>query len=491
MESVVKLSIPEAIRLGARDLPTFGQVFFPKTFRQKSPRIHYEVSEVLANRNNRLVGLEMFRDGAKTTLARACAAQRMAYCIARTILIVNINATKAQHSLRWLKRQVEYNQFFANSFQLRKGEKWTDEWATVYNSQGEPVNMLAMGITGGLRGTNIDDFRPDFIFLDDVCDAENMGTEEGRAKVNEAVFAQLVRSLSPPSESPLAQLVIAQTPINMFDVISQAKKDPTFHVFSYPCFNPDGQSSWPERRSTDSLLAEKQGYINRGQLSVWLAEMECQLISGELQAFQRGWLRYWNVFPAEGEVVIVADPASSEEKTADFFAIAVLLFYGKDVYLLAYNLERGMMPDKACAKIFEFAQTYRAMQVVVETVAYQKILKWYLEQEIQRRRVFLQVHSYDDKRRKDDRIVQSITQIAPYGNLLIREGMAEFEEVFELYGPGYKGKVDLLDAVSIGIAWKLRRYSTDPLVIEGEFDRLREMESTIPDMDPMEYQGAP
>lgn len=490
MESVVNLSIPEAITLGTRDIPTFGQVFFPRTFRQKSPRIHYEVSKVLTDKANRLVGLEFFRDGAKTTIARTYAAKRIAYCISRTILLVNINATKAQHSLRWLKRQVEYNERFRTAFRLRKGEKWTDEWAIMYNAEDQPVNVLAMGITGGLRGVNIDDFRPDFIFLDDVCDSENMGTDDGRKKINEAVFAQLVRSLAPESESPLAQLVIAQTPINTFDVITQAKKDPTFRVFSYSCFEPNGESSWPERRSTEKLLAEKQGYIQRGQLSVWLAEMECQLISGELQAFKREWLRYWNTFPEEGEVVIVADPASSEEKKADFFAIAVLLFYKRKVYLLEYHLARGMMPDQACHYIFSFAETYHSMKLVVETVAYQKILKWYVEQEMQRRRVYLQIHGYDDKRRKDDRIVQSITQTAPFGDLLIREGMAEFEEAFELYGPGYRGKVDLLDAVAIGIAWKMKSFKSDSDTIEGEFARLREVEDSLPDNDP-DWQGAP
>lgn len=490
METLVQLSTTDAIKLGTRDLPTFGHIFFPKTFRQKSPALHFAVSEVLTDRTNRLVGLEMFRDAAKTTLARTYAAKRLAYCISRTILFVNINATKAQHSLRWIKRQVEFNARFRDTFQLRKGEKWTDEWATVYNSQGEPVNLLAMGITGGLRGVNIDDFRPDFIFLDDVCDAENMGTEEGRAKVNEAVFAQLVRSLTPASEAPLAQLVIAQTPINTFDIISQAKKDPTFRVFTYSCFGPDGQSAWPERRSTDELLAEKQGYINRNQLSTWLAEMECQLISGELQAFVREWLQYWNAYPEDGECVIVVDPASSEEKTADFFAIAVLCFYGKNIYLLDYHLARGMMPDAACDKIFEFVKTYKATQLVVETVAYQKILAWYLRKEIEKRRVYIHVHEYDDKRKKDDRIVQSITQVAPYGNLWIREGMTEFEEVFQLYGPGYRGKVDLLDAVSIGIAWKLQGYIRDPETLEGEFQRLREVEASIPDIND-DWRGAP
>lgn len=84
-------------------------------------------------------------------------------------------------------------------------------------------------------------------------------------------------------------------------------------------------------------------------------------------------------------------------------------------------------------------------------------------------------------------MVQAMTQVAPYGNLLIQESMQEFIEVFQLYGPGFKGKVDLLDCVSIGISWHFsggQQFSD----IEGEFRRLREAEESLEDTD---YHGAP
>lgn len=492
MAELTTLSVAEAIKLAARDVPTFGRIWFPRTFRQKSPEFHFAMSGALENPLNRYIGFEIFRDGAKTTLARAYTMKRIAYCISKTIMLVNINATKAQQSLRWLLRQVEYNRPFAEAYKLRKGGKWTDEWATIYNAQDEPVNVVAMGITAGLRGINIDDYRPDFIFCDDISDRENTATEDQRTKAQEAFFAQLVRSLAPSSDSPLAQLVLAQTPINSFDLITQAEKDPQFRVLKYSCFGADGESSWPTRRPTDELLREKAGYIARNMLSLWLAEMECQLVTSEAKAFQKRWLKYWQVLPdmREGRTVIVCDPASSKEKTADFFAIAVLFFYRGGVYLLEYSLARGMMPDAACAKIFEYAQRYGCRNVVVETVAYQKILSWYLQREIQERRVWLNVDEVRDQRRKEDRITQAITAVAPFGKLFVREGMSEFEEVFELYGPGYDGKDDLIDAVSIGISWHFGQGYSASEDVEGEFTRIREADAELPDVNES-YLGAP
>lgn len=487
--SLVSMSVKEAIALGARDIPTFGQIWFPRTFRQASPEFHYEMSHTLEDSANRLIGFMVFRDGAKTTLCRAYVAKRIAYCISRTVMLVNISGAKAQHSLRWLKKQIEFNAPFREAFGLRKGEKWTDEWITIINSQGESVNVVATGITAGLRGLNIDDYRPDLILCDDISDRENTATEDQRAKANEAFFAQLVRSLAPASDAPMSQLALAQTPINSFDLISQAAQDSTFKVVRHSCFRPDGQSSWPARRSTESLLAEKAGYIQRNQLSIWLAEMECQLTNSENQAFKKTWLRYWNVRPAEGRVAIVLDPAASDAPKADFFAIGVMLFYRGQVYLLEYFLARGVMPDAACAKVFEFAQRYGARDVVVETVAYQKIMAWYLAREIQARRIWLTVHEVNDRRRKDDRIIQAITAVAPYGQLFIREGMAEFEEVFELYGPAFEGKDDLIDMVATGITWHFGKTYSGGDDYEGEFQRLRADEEDLEEQS--NWQGAP
>jgi hypothetical protein len=486
--SLTSLSVREAIALGARDIPTFGQIWFQRTLRQKSPQFHYDMSAVIQNPLHRQIGFMVFRDGAKTTLARITVAQRISYCISRTIMFVNISGTKAQHSLRWIKKQVEFNKPWAQAFGIRKGDKWSDEWCTIVNSQNETVNLVAQGITSGLRGLNIDDYRPDFIFCDDISDLENTATDEQRAKGREAFFAQLVRSLSPASESPLSQIVLAQTPINSHDLICQAAKDPTFAVFRHSCFSPDGQSAWPERRSTESLLKEKEGYIRRNQLSTWLAEMECTLVSGESQAFKRIWLRYWNVYPDEARFFVVLDPASSEEKKADFFAIVVMCVYQGKYYILDYSLARGMMPDMAWQKVLEYTETYRCRDIIIETVAYQKILAWYFRKQMQDTRTWFTIHEYRDRRRKDDRIVQAITTTAPYGGLLIREGMAEFEEVFELYGPGYEGKVDLIDAVAMGIAWYSEKgYGTAD--VEGEFRRLRDAEKDLDEID--DFQGAP
>src|SRR3990167_1444592 len=239
-EQLVSLSPKQAVDEGARSLVTYGKLFFPRTFRQKSPKMHEEMGKALYS-HDRYNAFKVFRDGAKTSLLRVYSSQRIAYALSRTIMYVSVSQQHSMFSLRWMRRQVEFNKRWANTFGLSKGTKWTDEWMEVKhnlledeNDKSQPVTitMLAMGITGQIRGFNPDDFRADLIIVDDVLNEENTATVEQRKKIDDLLFGALFNSLAPASEAPLAKAVFAQTPMNKDDAIERCMKDPSWNPLS-------------------------------------------------------------------------------------------------------------------------------------------------------------------------------------------------------------------------------------------------------------------
>ena len=70
MNDLRELTPAQAVQLGATSLVLYGKLFFPKTFRQESPLFHEEIGQALMSRQHRNIGIEVFRDGAKTTLLR-------------------------------------------------------------------------------------------------------------------------------------------------------------------------------------------------------------------------------------------------------------------------------------------------------------------------------------------------------------------------------------------------------------------------------------
>jgi hypothetical protein len=466
-KDLVAVSPSEAVRIGATGLVPYGRLFFPKTFRQASPQFHSEIGKALYDPAARQVAVEVFRDGAKTTLLRTFLSQRIAYGISRTGLIVSASQGHSILTLRWIKRQVEHNRLWAQTFRLRKGAKWTDDHVEIWHDALDtPITFLALGISGQLRGFNIDDHRPDLIVCDDTSTDEASGSVDQRRKEQGLFFGALINSLAPASECPEAKIVVLDTPKNKFDLIETVVDDPAWKGLRFGILDDKGESRWPDRYPTREVLKAKEEYVRTGRLAIWLREKECKIIAEELMSFREENLRYWDVLPDKCVYLICIDPASSESKTADDNVVAVLAFRREDVYLVEYTAEIGQNPEMVSKTVFEYIRRYRPVGVVVESISYQRVLAWYLEQEMRTKRVYLPVYQIQDKRKKSDRIVQAIGGAAGYGRLLCKAEHAKFIQQYVEYSPKVEMHDDVLDAVAMGIDWAKKSSVGD--WIEGE-----------------------
>ena len=470
MNDQVALSPKEAVRIGASSLTRFGKLFFPRTVRQSSPRFHEEMDAGLVG-PSRFNAWEVFRGGAKTTKLRVYTAQRVSYAISRTIMYIGASQPHAIFSVRWLKRQIMYNKKWASVFGLEPGSKWTDEHLEIKHNlahdQHQPdmpvmITVLAMGVTGQVRGFNPDDYRPDLIILDDVLTDENTATPEQRKKIEDLIFGAILKSMAPESEAPTAKAVFLQTPFHNEDAIEKCMVDPQWNPVRYGILeyrqDMPPESRWPERFPTSTVLEDKAAHIRRSQYRLWMREMECALVSGEEKAINIEHFRHYEVLPEYLDCVYISlDPASADPKLnksgkADEFAIAAVGFKGPDVYLLDYSSAVAMMPDKAANDTFSLVLLYSPQMIVVESNAYQRIMAWFLEQEMQKRRLYVAVDRLEVRTRNADRIMQTIPGLAAFGHFHIRPTHDKFIKQADDYNPGVREiKDDLLTAVANAI----------------------------------------
>ena len=137
----------EIISLAAVDSVFYCREFFPRTFRQRSPDYHRDFWYKFEDPEWDLVGAEIFRGGGKTTLTRAGISKRIAYGVSRNILAVAISESMAIHTVRWIKKQIEQNRYWTDTYQLQKGSKWADDWIEIYSIPFDcTINVLAKGI---------------------------------------------------------------------------------------------------------------------------------------------------------------------------------------------------------------------------------------------------------------------------------------------------------------------------------------------------------
>jgi hypothetical protein len=452
------------LKAAAVDSLFYSRCFFPRSCSQDPPGMHREIWDVMERQENRYVANAVFRGGAKTTLTRLFTSKRISYGISRLTLCLSRSQKHALYSIDWLKKNVERNKKWAQFFGLHPGSKWTGEEIEIVSDVSENVTrVIALGITGQIRGYNVDDARPDLIVGDDIDSDETTATPEQREKTRELVHGALVRSLAPQTENPNAKFVLNQTPLHSEDNLAVALRDPSYAARIFSCFDAQGKSRWPSRFPTETLLKEKEAYIARNQLSLWLREMECRIVARETRSFRLEWLRYWQILPPGGVFVAAIDPASSSEKEACFQVLSLIYIVEPDYYLVYYSRTKGEMPEQLWAKIREMVFQFQDIRVIgVEAIAYQRVLQHYLERKMEESGLFIPIAPISgDRRKKADRIIQTIGRRAAYGHLWIRQEHAEFIEEYVDHSPSEDHKYDdLLDATSMAMELLNPTFST-------------------------------
>lgn len=435
----------------------YGKFFFPKTCRDAFPLFHKEIDDVLDREENRYIAIEAFRGSAKTSKLRLLVSKRIAYAQAHTILFLSDTEGHATKSIQWLQSAVLHNTRWAEFFKLRPGKKWTEnDIEILHGVEGYPIRIIGAGITGQIRGINIEDYRPDLIIGDDLENEENTATFEQRNKISNLFFGAVAKSLAPVSENPKAQLIVLGTPLHSEALIEVVRKDPSWISRRYGCFNIDGTSRWEVRHPLAELLREKASYAARNQMSIWLREMECRVVSPETAAFRPEWLQFYDVQP-EGMVFYVAiDPAPvlsdiaiAKNLNTDFQAVVVIGILGHKVFLIEYKLIRDQNPEELVTELYRIIGVYNPVKVGIETVGYQKNLEWYLRDAMKKRNHFFTITPVNDRRKKGLRIRQAITARASNKTIYVKREHTEFIEQFTDY-PDI-GHDDLLDSFSIAL----------------------------------------
>jgi hypothetical protein len=493
------IDIEEVIQLAAIDGVYFSQEFFPKTVRQASPKFHYDIWDLIENPVNRLCSLQIFRDGAKTSILRLLTAKRIAYATSRTILYIGKSEGHAVRSIQWIRRAILYNHRYAQVFNLRKGNKWGGTETEIFHGVEDfPITILAAGIEGAVRGINVDDYRPDLIVLDDVIGDANAATSEQREKLADLITGAVKDSLAPASECPNATIAMLNTPINRDDASCRTEHDPEWSFLRIGCWTPETanlaidhrESSWPERYPSEVFRDEKKKAIQRNKASIFAREKECVLISAETCDFKPTWLSHWSELPEYGNTILVIDPVPKASEVQikrdlhgkDYECHMVLKRYKHMFFCCEYKVKRGHDPSWSIATMFALAHQWKVRKVIVETVAYQSTLAWLFEQEMKRRGVYYQIQEFTDRRSKRDRIVDGLNGPASQGEVYVHQNMTELITQFNDYPT--VDHDDILECLAIGVA----DLSTGA-IYDGEYESIEDDEDSIPALE--NYRASP
>lgn len=298
---------------------------------------------------------------------------------------------------------------------------------------------------------------PDVIIFDDVVSERNVTTDEQREKVKN--HYQFSLSLLEPT----GLLAIIGTRYHMDDLYSGLIHNPNFDRMIRSCYNEYGSLYAPTILSEEFLSQQRE---EQGEY-IFACQYLLNPLDSHKTVFDITKLRYWDAISQEKDIVtvryidefgrgdstvinkmhILTDLAVSDKKEA---CNTVVLLVGEDVkkrlFVIEYVADK-LRYDRFLDIIFDYRKRWGNLirTVGVEIVAYQKVMKYLLEDEMRRRGVFINIKELKADTNKERRI-EGLQPIIQSGTLYISRNHRDLRAELEVFPLGKKR--DIIDALA-------------------------------------------
>lgn len=153
-----------------------------------------------------------------------------------------------------------------------------------------------------------------------------------------------------------------------------------------------GTPAWPERFN-EAVLEEVEAALGPWMFATLM--MNCPTSASNM-IFRRNWLLFFDSVDISNLITCTThDPAASDKEATGDPDYSVTLTTGVDpsnghIYVLDYKRER-MNPGQAVDSFFDHFELYHPVRIRCESTAYQRTLKYWVEQEQKRRKKFFAI----------------------------------------------------------------------------------------------------
>lgn len=441
---------------GKVDINFFAALALPNVCTTPFPDLYVLAWQLITssegNRNKELFrfALGLPRGFAKTTFIKVVIAWMVCYDFLQFVLVVCANDTLAENLLADLNDILDsdnmrsiYGKWEETLSEDNKGQKKA-------HYHGRDILLVARGWSSGIRGINLKNRRPDFIFCDDAQTKENDESPTERAKLLNTLASTIFKAISYIGRRTIVYVG------NLYSdecILQQFRKNKHWTSLVTGAILADGESLWPEMRPIESLKEDYEHDEALGLAHVWFAEVmnDPRSILHSLLPKPVPPSDILGDFEDDGAFITI-DPAGYRKHSDD--NVIVLHRKFNDIPYAQRAIRGVMDPATLIRDALTMAIDAEVSLIGVESVAYQQTLKFWLEFFIQELRlnhievVELKPHG----RSKEARIRQFVSSL--YGGTYFIHG-AELRRDFTWQGSMYKigkkdNKDDLLDAVSYG-----------------------------------------
>lgn len=423
----VGLSRDQVIARCKTDLNFFAAICLPDVYRFPFPPIFVAVWQMLTDdamkdSGQQRIAIGLPRGFGKTILLKLYAAWLNLYTTRQFILVVCNTQPLASNFIADVEDILDSPNIKRIWGDWRLAMEMDNAVQKKYTFCGRSITMAALGNGGSPRGLNIKFVRPDAIIMDDMQSRE----EAESPVIASQLLTWMLGTLMKANNKFRCQFTFVG---NMYpfegSILKKLKHNPAWYTFICGAILADGQSIWPELRSVEDILEELDNDTSMGHPEIFFSEVMNDEDAGNKAGVDLSKIAVWEeppehmpVHPESGFVII--DPSVGKKKNDAVAIGAVLFFDGKpvlwDIAVDAFN------PMQQISESFRLAMLYGISVVLIESVAYQATLAFWMQYFMLQRGLsgLKALEIYPGMNSKNSRILEMLKQLtAPTPQLYI------------------------------------------------------------------------
>lgn len=327
-----------------------------------------------------------------------------------SILITSATATLAETLLLKIRNELENNTMLIEHFgyQNKKG-KWASDAIHLDNGS---VIMAKGSVKYQIRGDRLD-----IVIADDLETDELVASKERLIEFNKWFWTTLIGTVKPSG-----QLICIGTLLHpdsfLSELVTQGRKGWTTRIYRAEVGEGEAvKSLWPEEWPLKKL---KEYEMEVGTYAYQQEKMNSPL-ADEQRTFKEGWFKFFEKEPQGCVYFTTVDPAIDIENPNDYTAIVTCAVDSdKNIYVVE-TLNKRMLPKETIDAIFDVYHRWSPQTIAIEEVGFQKMLRYEVEEERRRRKVYPVIAPLKSGGRRKDMRIQALQPWFENGKIHIKK----------------------------------------------------------------------
>lgn len=395
----------------------WGHHFWPRYFNKPTPDFHYELIKKFFRPGNDYTACP--RGFGKTTIIQLCISYSCANGMDEFMVLIEKTWNEAAEVLEAVRDEFKMNDEIIRVYgDLTKVNTKGMDQDNIRDSAGDffvnGVRLRGKGFDAPIRGLKSRHTRPTKVILDDIESDEHIDNVEQRAKY----LNNYIKGIIPAVDNDTGAIKMFGTILHDDSLLNTLIVN--HHGKIYRAWNAERELLWPSNWTVEKLeqKREEMKIEGKGDASFY-QEYFNEPLNEEDQIFRREMFRYFNALQLAEikkkphRIYTLVDPAISKKTTADFTAIvSILVDYMNRIFILEITRAR-LDPIETIKCIFAHYINWQPVYVGIETTAYQKALKYFIEQEKTREKSIVQSMQIVEIKPTIDKVTK-VTKLQPF-----------------------------------------------------------------------------